>query len=237
MADRDDNPDPIPAAQGPPGSDRSRLVALLVAAALLVVVLVVVLLSQGGDDGESGEGATLRCEPTPDEEGGDLECPPEIVTDPADVVVQTNLGEFTIALDTEASPATTSSFRHLAEQGFYDGLDFHRVVPGFVIQGGDPNGDGSGGPGYHVDEEVPSDITYDQGTVAMAKTGADPAGRSGSQFFVVSGEDAELPPEYAYVGRVDDGLATVEEIESLGRGDGPPRRPVTIESMTVEPAS
>jgi peptidyl-prolyl cis-trans isomerase B (cyclophilin B) len=233
MAERDEKR----AATAPPGSDRSRLLALLLAAGLLVAVLVVVLLGRGGEeDGEEEEAAALRCEPAPDE-GAELPCPTELVTEPAEVRVRTDLGGFTISLDPEASPATTSSFRYLVEEGFYDGLGFHRVAPGFVIQGGDPNGDGSGGPGYFVDEDVPEDVVYDRGTVAMAKTAADPPGRSGSQFFVVSGPDAGLPPEYAYLGRVEDGIGTVEEIDALGRGDGPPRRPVTIRSMVLEEAS
>ncbi len=152
--------------------------------------------------------------------------------------MSTSEGDFTIDLAVDESPATTTSFRHLVESGFYDGLTFGRVVPGFVIQGGDPLYDdparaGTGGPGYYVDEDVPEDVAYTRGVVAMAKTGEEPAGRSGSQFFVVSGADAGLPPDYAFVGEVTEGLDTVAAIEALGVGDGPPRKEVTINSMTV----
>lgn len=200
---------------------------------------------EGDDTGADGTGTTasaaIECTQVPDD-GGDETCPTEVITEPADVEVSTSEGDFTISLDVEASPATTTSFRHLVESGFYDGLSFSRVVPGFVIQGGDPLADdpqraGTGGPGYYVDEEVPNGTTYKRGTVAMAKSADDPPGRSGSQFFVVSGPDAGLPPDYAYVGEVSEGLDTVAAIEALGVGDGPPRKEVTIESMTLAEGS
>lgn len=228
---------------------RSRPVFRRVAFAVVTLALAGSLAACGGDDeGDDptapGTGtvavAEVKCTQVPDE-GGDVKCPTEIATDPADVSVKTSEGDFTIALDVDASPATTTSFRHLVEDGFYDGLTFSRVVPGFVIQG-DPLADdsqraGSGGPGYYVDEKVPDDTTYDRGVVAMAKAADEPAGRSGSQFFVVSGPDAQLPPDYAYVGRVTKGLDTVAAIESLGVGDGPPRKRVTIDDMEVVPQS
>ena len=108
------------------------------------------------------------------------------------------------------------------------------MVKGFVIQGGDPNGDGSGGPGYSVTEAPPADLTYTRGVVAMAKTGAEPAGTSGSQFFVVSAADVGLPPDYALVGKVTKGLSVVDAITDLSRGDGvPPKRKVTIRSAKL----
>lgn len=211
--------------------------------ATLVVVGIVLLITGGGDGGGSSSeaAAEIDCTPVPDQ-GGREECPTTVATEPADVAVETSEGDFSIALDVDASPATTTSFRHLVEDGFYDGLNFSRVVPGFVIQGGDPLADdpqraGTGGPGYYVDEPVPPDTTYTQGVVAMAKTGSEPAGRSGSQFFVVSGRDAQLPPDFAYVGMVVSGLETVKKIESLGITDGPPSKEVTIEAMTLVPAS
>lgn len=222
-------------------SQRGARSALIAIAALLIAALV------GGCGDDDGEGSTagpattaaprIDCTPAP-HEGGNEPCPDAVAADPADVEVKTSEGSFTIALDVAASPATTTSFRHLVESGFYDGLTFSRVVPGFVIQGGDPLADdpklaGSGGPGYYVDEPVPEGTTYKRGVVAMAKSADDPAGRSGSQFFVVSGPDAQLPPDYAYLGRVTAGLDTVAAIESLGVGDGPPRKRVTIESMKV----
>lgn len=109
------------------------------------------------------------------------------------VTMATNCGSFKIRLDTKRQPKTAASFAYLTRSKFYDGLTFHRIAPGFVIQGGDPLGDGSGGPGYKVRETPPKDAAYTRGVVAMAKAGNESAGTSGSQFFVVTGDDAQLP--------------------------------------------
>ena len=150
--------------------------------------------------------------------------------------VETNCGDFEIALDTERSPKTSSSFVHMAEEGLYDDTPFHRVVDGFVIQGGDPLGDGTGGPGYTVTEPPPSDAQYTKGVVAMAKSGVEPAGASGSQFFVVTGADAGLPPDYAILGEITGSDEAVQRIEAqaAGTADGPPAVPVVIERVTIE---
>ena len=117
---------------------------------------------------------------------------------------------------------------------FYDGLSFHRIVAGFVIQGGDPKGDGSGGPGYSVTEAPPSDLTYSKGVVAMAKTATEAAGTSGSQFFVVTGEDAGLPPEYALLGKVTKGQEVVDKIGVVAVGpDEAADDPVVIRSIRI----
>ena len=108
--------------------------------------------------------------------------------------VETSCGTFAIELDSRRRPKTGGSFVTLARDGFYDGLGFHRIVPGFVIQGGDPNGDGTGGPGYKMRERAADDVVYSEGVVAMAKGGDEPAGTSGSQFFVVTGADTGLRP-------------------------------------------
>ena len=134
----------------------------------------------------------------------------------ADAVVTTSEGSFTIQLDAKGSPSTVGSFEQLARKGFFDGTVFHRIVPGFVIQGGDPTGSGSGGPGYTTTDAPPSDTHYMHGVVAMAKTASDPAGTAGSQFFVVTGTDAGLPPDYAVLGHVVTGLAVVDRIGRLG---------------------
>jgi peptidyl-prolyl cis-trans isomerase B (cyclophilin B) len=107
-------------------------------------------------------------------------------------------------------------------------------VPGFVIQGGDPLGTGIGGPGYSVDEKPPANLAYTRGTVAMAKSSAEPPGRSGSQFFVVVGADAGLPAEYALVGKVSSGLGVVERIGKLGKPDERPKQTVLIDRVTIE---
>lgn len=156
------------------------------------------------------------------------------------VAFETSCGSFTVTFD-ERAPRTAASFQYLAEQGFYDDTVFHRVVPGFVIQGGDPLGTspdpakvGTGGPGYSVDEQPPSGLAYTEGIVAMAKSEAEPPGRSGSQFYVVTGADAGLPTDYALVGKVTSGMETVQAIEALGQAgsDGPPTMAVVIESAT-----
>ena len=116
--------------------------------------------------------------------------------------LETNCGEIDIRLDVAHAPKTASSFAALVRRGFYDGLTFHRVVPDFVIQGGDPLGNGQGGPGYTTVEKPPASTTYRRRVVAMAKAQVDPPGSGGSQFFIVTGQDAGLPPIYALVGRV-----------------------------------
>jgi peptidyl-prolyl cis-trans isomerase B (cyclophilin B) len=146
---------------------------------------------------------------------------------------ETTCGSFTVTLDPTLAPKTTASLVSLARDGYYDGTLFHRVVPGFVIQGGDPTQSGSGGPGYTTVDVPPSDATYTKGVVAMAKAPAEPPGTAGSQFFVVTGADAGLPPEYAIVGEVTDGMDTVERIDALGVADGPPSEPVVVTSVTV----
>jgi peptidyl-prolyl cis-trans isomerase B (cyclophilin B) len=150
--------------------------------------------------------------------------------------VQTSCGDFTIALDTARAPRTTASFAYLARHGVYDDTTFHRIVPGFVVQGGDPTGTGTGGPGYFVDERPPQSISYTRGIVAMAKSPVEPPGRSGSQFFVVTSADAGLTPEYALVGRVASGFDVVQRIEQLGTSGprGTPKAPVLIKRITVK---
>jgi cyclophilin family peptidyl-prolyl cis-trans isomerase len=153
---------------------------------------------------------------------------------PATATVETSCGSFQISLDTARAPKTSSSFAYLARQGVYDDTPFHRIVPGFVIQGGDPTGSGTGGPGYFVAEPPPRNLSYTQGVVAMAKTAAEPPGRSGSQFFVVTEADAGLTPDYALVGRVSSGFDVVQRIEQLGTASGTPKAPVVIRRVTIQ---
>ena len=174
-------------------------------------------------------------QPDPKPDGGQK--PPTAALDTAKtykLVVETNCGSFTIQLDQKSAPKTAASLVSLAESGFFDGTTFHRVVPGFVIQGGDPTGTGTGGPGYKTVDVPPPGTAYTEGVVAMAKAGSEAPGTSGSQFFVVTGADAGLPPEYAVVGKVTEGLPTVLAIDKLGAGDGPPSQPVVIAKVTVE---
>ncbi len=162
-----------------------------------------------------------------------LSRPTSTLHGPATATVATSCGSFTIALDTARAPKTASSFAYLARQGVYDDTTFHRIVPGFVIQGGDPSGTGSGGPGYFVDEPPPRDLSYTRGVVAMAKTSAEPPGRSGSQFFVVTVPDAGLTPDYALLGKVSSGFDVVKRIEQLGTPSGTPSAPVVIQRVTI----
>jgi peptidyl-prolyl cis-trans isomerase B (cyclophilin B) len=153
------------------------------------------------------------------------------------VTLRTSCGNIAIRLDQKTSPKTAASFANLARTGFYDGTAFHRIVPGFVIQGGDPTGSGSGGPGYSTRDVPPQTATYLQGTVAMAKSPVEPPGTAGSQFYIVTAPDAGLPPEYALLGKVVKGQAVVDEIGQLGdpaSGDaGTPLKPVVIEGAKV----
>jgi peptidyl-prolyl cis-trans isomerase B (cyclophilin B) len=150
--------------------------------------------------------------------------------------IDTNFGCIVVALDTAHAPKAAGRFASLAKSGFYNGLTFHRVVPDFVIQGGDPKGDGTGGSGKQpVVGEVPTD-GYPIGSLAAAKTGADPNGTFDCQFFIVTGQQgARLPNEYARFGHVVTGMDVAKKIESLAppEGDGPPTQKVTITKITI----
>jgi peptidyl-prolyl cis-trans isomerase B (cyclophilin B) len=150
------------------------------------------------------------------------------------VTMRTNCGSFTIKLATKSSPATTASFVNLVRKGFFDRTVFHRIVPGFIIQGGDPTASGLGGPGYTTIDKPPASTRYTLGLVAMAKAASDPPGSSGSQFFVVTAQDAQLPPEYAVLGTVSSGLPVVEKIGRLGDpSTEQPTETVEIQKATV----
>jgi cyclophilin family peptidyl-prolyl cis-trans isomerase len=169
--------------------------------------------------------------------------PPNIKLDPHrtyTVTVVTNCGTFAFTLNAAASPKTSASFDYLVKRRFFNELTFHRVAAGFVIQGGDPAGNGSGGPGYTVVEAPPGNTQYVRGDVAMAKTQTQPPGASGSQFFIVTAanvsQSAGLTPDYALLGKVVSGLDVVERIGSLPTnppGDGEPTPAVVMSSVTV----
>jgi peptidyl-prolyl cis-trans isomerase B (cyclophilin B) len=149
------------------------------------------------------------------------------------VTLSTSEGTFSFVLDVKDSPNATASFAELVSKGFFNGLTFHRIVPGFVIQGGDPNGDGTGGPGYTTVDVPRADAKYTKGVVAMAKAGNEPPGTAGSQFFVVTGADIGLPPDYALLGKVTNGLDVVEKIGKLGDASEQPTESVVIETASV----
>jgi cyclophilin family peptidyl-prolyl cis-trans isomerase len=152
------------------------------------------------------------------------------------VRIETNCGTFTITLDQKQSPHATAAFVSLAKSGFFDDTTFHRIVPGFVIQGGDPTGTGTGGPGFSTLDPPRPTARYTTGVVAMAKTGAEPPGTAGSQFFVVTANDAGLPPDYAIIGTVTKGLPVVMRIGGLGNAQEQPTQAVVISHMTVAEA-
>ncbi len=207
----------------------------LVAAGVVAAILIG---RSGGDDDEPATASADGCEQVeaPQPKQVSFKAPKQVIAqgEQATAVVETSCGSFEIVLDTERAPKTANSFAFLAEEGFYDDLTFHRVAPGFVIQGGDPEGTGTGGPGYTVDEKPPANLAYTKGVVAMAKSSADPPGRSASQFYVVTGADAGLPPEYALVGKVSEGLDTVARIDALGTPEETPKQTVLIEKVTIE---
>jgi len=163
--------------------------------------------------------------------------PPPMCIDPSKTytaAVKTNFGDFTIELDPKAAPQTVNNFVVLSLYHFYDGVSCHRIVQDFVIQCGDPKGDGTGGPGYTFPDELPAEGAYKLGSLAMANSGPD---TNGSQFFIISGsQGTQLPPQYSLFGQVTDGLdTTINTLAALAvpGSDGPPSQPVQIQSVTI----
>jgi peptidyl-prolyl cis-trans isomerase B (cyclophilin B) len=221
------------------GKDKRPLI-LGVFALVAIAIVAVVLISGGGDDdsGSTASAGADGCEKVdqPPAKREQLKAPKQTVKPGEELtaVVETSCGTFEIALDTKRAPKTTNSVAFLAEEGFYDETSFHRIVPEFVIQGGDPLGTGTGGPGYSVVEKPPANLAYTKGVVAMAKSAAEPPGTSASQFYVVTGADAGLPPEYALLGKVSSGLDVVELIGEQGGPSEKPKQTIVIKKMTIE---
>jgi cyclophilin family peptidyl-prolyl cis-trans isomerase len=163
--------------------------------------------------------------------------PPPMCIDPAKrytAEMVTSHGTMTIALDPAAAPKTVNNFVVLARYHYFDGIVFHRIIPNFVLQGGDPQGNGTGGPGYKFADELPKPGRYEIGSLAMANSGPN---TNGSQFFVISGPDgARLPPQYSLFGKVVTGIDVVAKIDALGSRSGAPKEKVTIESVTITEA-
>lgn len=165
--------------------------------------------------------------------------PPEMAVDAdkrytAEMV--TSMGSMTIALDPIAAPKTVNNFVFLAREGFYDGVTFHRIIKDFVIQGGDPTGTGTGGPGYRFEDELPKPGRYEVGSLAMANAGPN---TNGSQFFIISGQSGvRLPPQYSLFGKVTKGLEVLDAIQRVDtdRNDRPVKE-VRIESVTITEAA
>ncbi len=193
------------------------------AAAVLITCLTLAAAACGGSSKSSSASAPAATCTAPSGSG-------------ATANIETNLGCILVALDTTHAPKAAGRFISLIKKGFYNGLTFHRVVPNFVIQGGDPKGDGSGGSGTApVVGEVPTD-GYPIGSLAAAKTETDPDGTFDCQFFIVSGPSGtQLPEQYARFGHVVAGMDVVQKINALApaSGDGAPTQKVTMETVTV----
>ena len=143
----------------------------------------------------------------------------------------TSHGTMELFLDALSAPVTVNNFVFLARWHYFDGVIFHRIIPGFVLQGGDPTGTGTGGPGYRFADELPKAGRYELGSLAMANAGPN---TNGSQFFVISGPDGvRLPPLYSLFGKVVKGLDVIGVINDLGSPSGAPRERVVIESVTI----
>lgn len=214
----------------------------------LVLSLVAVLLAAtgcGGSDESATDAETVASgsgspcadvdAPSPREDGN--ETAPTDRLDPAKTYtleLETSCGRFVVTLDQRLAPNTAASLVSLARSGFFDNTVFHRIAPGFVIQGGDPLQDSTGGAGYSTLDTPKPDSAYVRGVVAMAKAGDEPAGTGSSQFFVVTGDDIGLPPDYAIVGNVTGGQTVVDAIDALGDpATEAPLRAVVVNKVTV----
>lgn len=214
----------------------------------LVCAMALMLAACGADDEEKAaatppaqeqSGGCKNVDQPPPRDGGGQQRPTQALDagKTYEVVLETSCGAFTIRLDQRTSPKAAASFVALVRNGFLDDTIFHRIVPGFVIQAGDPTVSGSGGPGYSTRDRVPRNAAYNPGVVAMAKAGNEPPGTAGSQFFVVTGPGAGLTPDYALLGKVTKGMDAVQKIGKLGNpasgGAGTPLQSVVIEKASV----
>jgi peptidylprolyl isomerase len=161
--------------------------------------------------------------------------PPPMCIDPAKTYtaeMKTSMGTLIIALDPIAAPKTVNNFVFLARYHYFDGIIFHRIIQGFVCQGGDPDGNGRGGPGYRFEDELPRPGRYEIGSVAMANAGPN---TNGSQFFLISGPSgAGLPPQYSLFGKIVKGLDVLDAMEKVKTGAGDkPLVDVVIDKVTI----
>ena len=214
----------------------------------VAVILLVIPALTSNEDELPASYQQFRDQPTacgaeqpPPNELVDYETPDDLaLSTGATATIVTSCGEIVIELDTETSPLSVNSFAFLAQEGFYDGTVFHRIVDDFVIQGGDPEASGSGGPGYAIPDEFPDEgFVYDEGVVALAKTPA--SNSTGSQFFIVHGtQGAILSPTFNVIGRVVSGMDTVEQIASIEtirgvtREVSNPTETAYVESITID---
>lgn len=217
---------------------RRRLITL---AGLLALVIAAAVFTrtwtETDDPTETAEESDETSTETSAQAPQDLEAP-EMTIDPSTTytaTVSTSMGDIVMELDPQMSPNTVNSFVSLARMGYYDGLVFHRIVKDFALQGGSPQGDGMGGPGYSVQDDVPQDFRYTRGVVAMAKTAAEPPGTSGSQFFIVPADSAagRFTPDYAVLGEVVDGMDVVDAMNNVEVEGETPVETITIEGIEI----
>ena len=211
----------------------ARMTRLLAIAAAAALITAPVLAGCGSSDSTSTSAATAAADSAA--AGKSWSSPPPMAIDEKaayTAVMRTSEGNISIALDPKQAPKTVNNFVFLAKEGFYDGLTFHRVIPDFVIQAGDADGNGTGGPGYSFADELPKAGAYKLGSVAMANAGPD---TNGSQFFIITGQQGvQLPPNYSLFGQVTKGLDVAEKISTLAApGTETPDPPVTIEKVTI----
>ncbi len=148
-----------------------------------------------------------------------------------EALIETSEGPMRVELFADRAPTTVNNFVFLARYHYFDGVSFHRIIPGFVVQGGDPTGTGRGGPGYRFRDELPPPGSYRIGSLAMANAGPN---TNGSQFFIVSGPAGEhLPPSYSLFGQLVEGLDTLARLDALGTPQGNPTRIPTIDRVTI----
>jgi cyclophilin family peptidyl-prolyl cis-trans isomerase len=224
---------------------QSRRRTLIVAVVILAVVALIASVTGAFSGGSSSKKSAAPKGPScPKADGSSpktttFSAAPPMCIDPSKAytaTMQTSQGgPITIAFDPKQAPKTVNNFVFLARYHFYDGLTFHRIVPDFVIQGGDPQGNGSGGPGYKFADELPKAGQYKIGSLAMANSGAN---TNGSQFFIITGQQGvQLPPQYSLFGQVTSGMDIVNKIAALavpGAANGEPKEKVTMDSVTIQ---
>jgi cyclophilin family peptidyl-prolyl cis-trans isomerase len=175
-----------------------------------------------------------RMPPQAEEEKRMYNAPPKMQIDPKKrytAVMDTSCGRIELELFADLTPKTVNNFVFLAREGFYDGLTFHRIIPEFMIQGGDPLGDGTGGPGYQFEDEIVKRLKFTEpGLLAMANSGPD---TNGSQFFITTSEPKHLNGLHTIFGRVTSGTDAVRKIEAVGSPSGAPSERVYIERVRI----
>ena len=206
---------------------------------VLVTVLVLASCSKGSKEADTGAaasgGASGACAKGSSPTTTSYDQPFAMTIDPNATYVATmctSKGKIVMDLSAKSAPNAVNNFVNLAQKNFYNGLIFHRVIDGFMIQGGDPQGSGMGGPGYEFADELSGSETYPVGTVAMANAGPN---TNGSQFFIVTGpQAASLPPSYVVIGKVTEGQDVADAIQKVPTSsDDRPLTDVVIDSLTV----